>query len=71
MSSNKRPQAPCKNCPERAPGCHGKCEKYLEFKAADDAFRARNLYDHGLDYFAARTRKALKILQKSGRAPKC
>lgn len=22
---------PCKDCPDRAPGCHGKCEKYKAF----------------------------------------
>lgn len=22
----------CKDCPDRAVGCHSKCEKYIEFK---------------------------------------
>lgn len=26
-------KAPCHNCPERHPGCHGKCEKYQAWKA--------------------------------------
>lgn len=26
----KRP--PCKKCPKRAPGCHGKCEEYIAFQ---------------------------------------
>ena len=27
----------CKGCPDRHPGCHGKCEKYIaEKKAWDD-----------------------------------
>ena len=24
--------APCKDCKDRHIGCHGKCEKYLEYK---------------------------------------
>ena len=24
--------APCKDCKDRHVGCHGKCEKYLEYK---------------------------------------
>lgn len=24
---------PCKNCENRKPGCHGKCEKYAECRA--------------------------------------
>ena len=23
--------APCKDCPDRAEGCHGRCEKYQSF----------------------------------------
>ena len=26
-------QVPCLDCPDRAVGCHGKCEKYKEFQA--------------------------------------
>ena len=25
--------APCKDCPDRKMGCHGRCEKYLAFRA--------------------------------------
>ena len=32
MSSNLLPFT-CKDCPNRYPGCHGKCEKYLAEKA--------------------------------------
>ena len=24
-------KGPCKNCPDRYPGCHGKCDKYIEY----------------------------------------
>lgn len=25
-------KAPCKDCPDREVGCHGKCDKYAQFK---------------------------------------
>lgn len=31
---------PCKDCERRAPGCHGKCEAYIEYKQKhDEAYR--------------------------------
>lgn len=27
-----RIEAPCKECPDRHPRCHGECEKYKEYK---------------------------------------
>ena len=32
-----RPKAPCYQCPNREVGCHGKCEKYLAYRAQIDA----------------------------------
>ena len=29
-------KAPCKDCEKRHVGCHGRCEKYLEFKKANN-----------------------------------
>lgn len=26
------PKAPCKDCPDRYVGCHGKCQKYIDYK---------------------------------------
>ena len=26
-------KAPCKDCPDRYPGCHAKCEKYIAWAA--------------------------------------
>lgn len=35
-----KPKPPCgKECPERDAGCHARCEKYAEFRAALDAER--------------------------------
>ena len=25
--------APCRNCPDRNPGCHDQCERYQEYRA--------------------------------------
>ncbi len=30
----------CKDCPDRYPGCHGKCEKYIAARAEYDAQKA-------------------------------
>lgn len=27
-----KPQSPCKDCSERHPGCHDRCEGYQEYK---------------------------------------
>lgn len=32
-------QAPCKGCKEREVGCHGSCDRYLEFAAEREAIR--------------------------------
>ena len=30
----------CKDCPDRYPGCHAKCEKYIQQRAEYDAEKA-------------------------------
>ena len=30
-------KAPCKDCPDRAVGCHSTCTKYQEFRKQQDA----------------------------------
>ena len=35
MSANRK-SAPCKNCPNREIGCHGRCEKYLAFVESNE-----------------------------------
>lgn len=32
---------PCGNCEERSIGCHGKCEKYIEFRRDRDTMLDR------------------------------
>lgn len=34
-------QPPCKDCPERAPHCHGACERYAAYKQAKAEANAR------------------------------
>ena len=35
--------APCKDCKDRAPGCHSKCEKYIAFDKENQKRRAERL----------------------------
>lgn len=34
-----KPNSPCRNCEERAVGCHAKCERYAEYRAEVDRWR--------------------------------
>lgn len=34
------PNSPCLHCPERAPGCHARCENYLSYKQELEDFKA-------------------------------
>ena len=44
MPRNERDKFPCfqdgKSCEERYPGCHGKCQRYIDAKAANDERKA-------------------------------
>lgn len=31
---------PCKDCPFRKPGCHGRCDQYRDFRRVVDQVRA-------------------------------
>lgn len=33
--------APCKDCPDRAPHCHGQCPKYAAFRGDKEEANAR------------------------------
>ena len=37
--------APCYECKEREPGCHGKCAAYAEYKEKTDAAAEKRRYD--------------------------
>lgn len=32
---------PCRNCPERTPGCHSRCQYYAEYEQAQNERRER------------------------------
>lgn len=51
----------CKGCvpPERHPGCHSTCPKYLEEKAKHDALKEKQRKEHDV---------AVSIMDQRGRA---
>lgn len=42
--------APCKDCPDRHIGCHGKCEKYQEYDAEQKKIREARFNDKSRDF---------------------
>lgn len=72
------PPFPCKNCPDRHPACHDKCERYLAVKRARDekkeAIRREKISDgytinRVLDKQdrAAKRRKSIAGIRKTSR----
>ena len=49
--------APCKDCVERESGCHGKCEKYAEYKKACAEKREKTKRDAFVDYAISRSKR--------------
>ena len=45
-------KAPCKDCEKRYVGCHGRCEKYLEFKKANDERLKQKSFEVDADQYA-------------------
>ena len=45
--------SPCKNCPEQADHCHGKCEKYAAFRAKIDALAEERKHDRDYNEYLA------------------
>ena len=43
---------PCKNCCDRNIGCHGRCEKYLEFKKYNDERLKQKSHEMDADQYA-------------------
>ena len=41
--------APCKDCKDRHVGCHGKCEKYLEYKKELQKAKRREKIDKKIE----------------------
>lgn len=59
--------SPCMDCPDRAVGCHGRCEQYKAFRAEKEkeyAFRHEQyVIDMPTADFERKTRR--KLLQKA------
>lgn len=57
MKVNKRiDKTPCLDCPDREPGCHGKCEKYQTWlepiiKAREERLRNNKARGYDVDRF--------------------
>ena len=51
--------APCRDCGDREPGCHGRCEKYQEYKKASEELREQQKREKDVyrDYSIARAKK--------------
>lgn len=55
----------CKGCPDRAPHCHGKCERYLKERAELDALNEKIRKDRLVeDYYRTATSRALGDLAR-------
>lgn len=54
-------KAPCKDCDKRYVGCHGRCEKYLEFSKANqkrlELIQKENEYNQYQSELSIRIRK--------------
>lgn len=70
-------KGPCRqpdgtDCPNRAVGCQGKCEKYLAFRAERDRINAERRKDYaGVEYAKSaiwRKRASLKYTEAGKRA---
>lgn len=53
-------QSPCKDCPDRETGCHGKCEKYAAFRAECDAQAEERKNDREYNEYLSSTLKRFK-----------
>ena len=51
-------KAPCKNCQHRSIGCHGKCDKYAQFRAYCDNTNAKRKAEKDFNNFIHSVRSA-------------
>ncbi len=61
MENNQR-KPPCKNCPDRAVGCHSICEEYIAFDKGRKEFienrnRKNELYAHKRELITKRIKR--------------
>jgi len=62
MTTPLEKRMPCaKDCPERAAGCHGKCERYAAFRQEREAvYKAREARQEVRDYIGVGIERARK-----------
>lgn len=48
---------PCKGCQRRKPGCHGNCERYLNWRAGLEERRRSWINEHMADTVLARAKE--------------
>lgn len=68
-----RLHSPCKDCPDRVVGCHGKCEKYKAYRVeVDNLYRLRAEKNYAHDpmtgYLRTRTDKRLHAESRKAKA---
>lgn len=58
--------APCKDCPDRSPGCHSRCERYKAYREVKDKEYAWRHEQYVLDIPTADLERKVrrKLLQK-------
>lgn len=59
--------APCYKCPDREVGCHGKCEKYLAFRAECESRYQLRKDLAMLGSYAVESQKRQKAVVRHGR----
>ena len=60
-------KAPCENCPDRHPGCHSECEKYIAYDILRGIYRDQMLREKEIAYDIVMTSRHSKK-QKRRRA---
>lgn len=62
-------KSPCKDCEDRAVGCHGSCEKYITVKAAhiEEKSRLRELKEPDRIFYSAKVDAVAKTKKMIGR----
>ena len=66
-----RLHSPCKDCTDRAVGCHGKCDKYKDYRVKVDelyAMRVKKNYAHDPMHGYLRARSDKRLHKESRKA---
>lgn len=58
-------KTPCDGCTERVVGCHGKCEKYLAYRAEIDAKRPQLYANADADDYTRRVKRKIALRRMS------